>query len=202
MVFLGIITNADGCLFCCDVSCAADPTPTPAFDAQGRRIFFSSAGQFVIVVEGVAGLSGAVPGTTLRTSLDRPDLQIESTQKLGNGSVAVCDTGPASSGGDGVPGINPPSFAPDDPVVTDVLKDFACRFQAYKPSAPCTFTDASGEHKLVNPGAAVQFCDFVASTAEFWPGDSLLSVKLRDTLGNLGPTAQIVVRVTPPTPKP
>lgn len=165
-------------------------------------MYSTKSGQFIVVVEASRGLSGALPGSSLQPSASRPDLQIESTQPLGNGSAAVCDTGPASSGGGGVPGINPPSFLPSDPTITDALNDFACRFQAFTPAAPCTFTDASGDARLVNASAALQFCDSVGTTAAFPPGESILSVKVRDVAGNLGPTAQIVVRVATPTPKP
>jgi hypothetical protein len=204
VVFFGVITNVDGCLFCCSSSCSRTPTPTPAFDAQGHRIYSTRSGQFVIVVEGAPGASGVQPGKSVQpTGADgRPDVQIENTRDLGNGSPAVCDTGPASSGGGGIPGINPVSFQAADSVITDALNDFACRFEQFSPGAPCTFVDASGEARLVNGNATIQFCDFAATTALFPPGDSLLSVRLRDTLGNLGPTAQVVVRVATPTPRP
>lgn len=161
------------------------------------------AGQVVIVVEGAPGLSNQKIGTSLQPGDDgRPDLQIESSRNMGNGSTTVCDTGPASSGGGGIPGVAPPSFQVDAPPITDALNDFACRFQSYTASSACTFTDASGEPKIVTPGATAQFCDFMAKTTEFPPGDSLLTVRLRDIAGNTGPTAQIVVRVATATPTP
>jgi hypothetical protein len=202
VLFLGVIPNADGCVFCCSQSCSSTPTPTPAFDAQGRRVFNMRTGQFVIVVEGAAGLSKQPPGKSLQPGDDaRADLQIESARNMGNGSLAVCDTGPAAFGGGGVPGINPPDFQ-YDPMITDALDDFACRFQQFSAQSPCTFTDASGEPRLINLGATVQFCDFVAATALFPSGDSLVTVRLRDVAGNTGPAAQIVVRVATPTPTP
>jgi hypothetical protein len=158
----------------------------------------------VIVVEGAPGVSGVQPGKSVQpTGTDGwPDIQIENTRDLGNGSAAVCDTGPASSGGGGIPGITPPSFQAGDSVITDALNDFACRFEQFSPGAPCTFVDASGEARLVNGNATIQFCDFVTTTALFPPGDSLVTVRLRDTVGNVGPTAQVVVRVATPTPRP
>ena len=86
-------------------------------------------------------------------------------------------------------------------MVTAGLTDFACRFEQFSQSSPCTFIDATGDPKLISD-ATIQFCDFVATTALFPPGDSILTTRLRDTLGNVGPTAQIVVRVATPTPRP
>lgn len=157
-------------------------------------------GQFVLIVEAAAGLSNQPPGKSLQPGADaRPDLQIESNRDMGNGSLTVCDVGPASSGGGGVPGVAPPSFD-SDPMITDALNDFACRFQQFSAAAPCTFIDASGDPKLITAGASVQFCDFVATTAVFPTGDSLVTARLRDVRGNTGPPAQIVVRVATPTP--
>ena len=84
---------------------------------------------------------------------------------------------------------------------SDALNDFACRFDPQASAAtPCTILDASRDPHLINQSATVQFCDFVGKTAVFPPGDSILSVTLRDLAGNTGPTAQIVVRVATPTP--
>jgi len=161
------------------------------------------SGQFVIVVEGAPGLSHQKVGTSLQPGADqRPDLQIESSRNMGNGSATVCDTGPVSSGGGGIPGINPPNFQPNDDAVSDALSDLACRFQPFTASAACTFTDASGDPKIITASATAQFCDFMAITTLFPPGDSLLTVRLRDIAGNTGPTAQVVVRVATPTPTP
>jgi hypothetical protein len=189
-------------VFCCEARCRRTPTPTPAFDSEGRRIYQAKSGQFVIVVEGRPGSSGAPVGVSLDPGVDgRPDLQIQNTRNMGNGSLTVCDTGPASAGGGGVPGINPPRFDPGDLFVTNALNDFACRFDpSVSNAAPCTILDEGREPRLVVASSTAQFCDFVAATAAFPPGENLLTVRLRDVLGNPGPTAQIVVRVPTPTP--
>ena len=200
-----MITRFDGCVFCCDPSCATTPTPTPKLDAQMRRVFDTKRGQFGIVVEGAPGTDGLQAGksTVPNGSDNRPDIQIQGTRNMGNGSTTVCDTGPVSAGGGGIPGISPTSYA-DDPMITDALTDLACRFEAFTaaPESACTFTDASGVPKPITGNATVQFCDFVATTAALPPGESILTVKLRDSGGNTGPTAQIVVRVATPTPTP
>jgi len=203
VLYLGAIGNFDGCVLpCCQPECAGTPTPTPMFDGQGRPIYTVGSGQFVIVVEGRPGTSGFQVGNSLKPGGDdnRPDLQIEATRDMGNGSPAVCDIGSPSAGGGGIPRITPPSFEPGNPVITDVLNDFACRFMQFTPSAPCTYVDVSGEAKLITPNATIQFCDFIAATAAFPAGDTVVSAQLRDTDGNVGPTAQMVVRVATPSP--
>lgn len=131
---------------------------------------------------------------------NRTDLQIQNTMAMGDGSPQVCDTGPASSGGGGVPGINPPNFDPFNTTVSNAMNDFACRFEPHGPTNACTQINATGESRTISPLASVQFCDIVAVTELLHPGENLLSVRLRDVGGNLGPTAQIVVRVATPTP--
>lgn len=202
MVFFGLANQAY-CVSCCTTDCIGLPTPTPVFDADGRRIYEVASGEFVIVVEGAPGASGAQPAKSLDPvpPSNRPDLLIQSTRDLGNGSAKVCDKGPASQGGGGIPGIDPPDFSGND-MVTDALTDFACRFESFSATGPCTFKDASGEPKTINPDTAAQFCDAVATVAAFPIGETIVTVQLRDILGNAGPPAQIVVRVLTPTPSP
>lgn len=141
-------------------------------------------------------------GTSLEPGVDgRPDLQIQNSRDMGNGSVAVCDTGPPSQGGGGVPGIWPVNFDSGNAFVTAALQDFACRFDpSVSATSPCTMLDPGREPSLVVATSTAQFCDFVAATAAFPPGENVLTVRLRDVLGNPGPTAQIVIRVATPTP--
>ena len=149
------------------------------------------------MVEAIPGLGGRGIGQSLVpfSPDNRPDLQVQSTRPLGNGSTIVCDKGAASQGGGGVPGIDPANFEPTNDLLTEAFVDFACRFATYPSSAPCTFTDASGFAALIDPAAQIQFCHFMATT-ESWPlGDSVLTVQLRDIDGNLGPPVQIVVKV-------
>lgn len=168
---------------------------------MGRRIFSAPSGQFIIVVEGRPGLNGIEvgKGTDALGTDGRPDIQVQSTSALGNGSLTVCDLGPVSQGGGGIPGINPPTFDPESEFVSNALADLGCRFQHFSPSTPCTLTDASGEAKLVDSRATAQFCSFIASTATFPPGETIVSARLRDVLGNVGQTVQIVVRVATPS---
>ena len=206
MTFFGI-ANADGC-FACDVpscTCAGTPSPTPAFDAQGRRLFLATGGRVLLVIEARPGTSGAKVGSNLDVALDNsghavqaPDLQIENTQNMGRGSTAVCDIGPD---GGGIPAINPPDFGPSQ-FVTDALADFACRFEFHLPATPCTLDNTGNDSTLSPIPPTAQFCDQVSATAAFPEGDSLFTVQLAVVVGNIGPTAQIVVRVVTPTPFP
>lgn len=202
-----MLTRADGCISCCSDSCASTPTPTPFFDDQGRRIFQVNGGVLKIVVEGAIGLSRAqVAASTQPVPPDnRPDLQIETTQGLGNASPAVCDIGPTSAGGGGVFGISVPDFTlepsagPAPGTISGALADFACRFSYSNPGFQCTYWDPATPG-YVSPGSSAQFCDQTAANAAFNPGDSILTVRLRDVNGNIGPTKQIVVRVNTPMP--
>lgn len=165
-------------------------------------MFDVTSGQFIIVVEAKPGISGRSVGTLLTTpGLDgRPDLQIQSSVPLGNGSVAICDTGAPPVGG-GVPAIVPASYDPNSTFVTNALLDFACRFEAFSRAAPCTLV-GSATFGFVQPAATAQFCDTVAATSAFPLGEAVLSVRVRDVDGQSGPVEQIVVRVATPTPTP
>lgn len=204
MVAFAALSRLDGCVFCCDVACLGTPTPTPVVDDLGRRVFFSATGRVLIVVEGAPGLSGYAVATSLDPGPpdNRPDLQIQSTRPLGNGDPALpasCPPGPLTADR-GVPGLEPPVFD-DVPGVSEALADFACRFErGVSASVPCTQRDASGDAKTISPLASAQFCSWIREDQKFPPGESVLTVRLRDTLGNPGPTAQIVVRVATPGP--
>lgn len=164
-------------------------------------MYDTRSGQFIIVVEAARGTSGANIATSLLASGEdgRPDLQIQSSSPLGDGSTKVCDLGPPPIGG-GVPALVPPRFDPNDPLVTNALLDFACRFEVFPPSAPCTVTEPTGQNGFIHPETTLQFCDTVAATALFPTGETVLSARLRDINGETGPESQIVVRVATPTP--
>jgi len=201
VLHFGVVTRSDGCVFCCEPACSGEPTPTPEFDSFGRQVFEVPPSQFIIVVEAARGTNGlsVAAALTAQPPDGRPDLQIQSVVPLGNGSVEICDTGQPPSGG-GVPAISPPSFAPGDPFVTAALLDFACRFQVFPRSGPCTIIDASGQFGYIESAATIQFCSTVAAmTAAFPPGDAILSVRVRDVGGETGPEAQIVLRVRGPS---
>jgi hypothetical protein len=155
------------------------------------------------VVEGAKGSSGQPIGqSTLPGSDNWPDIQIETTGPLGDGIHSTC----VNSGvGKGVPGIPTPNFTPENTPgpLTSALTSFACQFEYHANGSQCTWSGDTTNMVFVNSASAAQFCDIMSAGAPFNPGDSIVTVRLRDTPGgNTGPTAQIVVRVNTPTPTP
>jgi hypothetical protein len=140
----------------------------------------------------------------------RPDVWIEANNNMGNGSSTVCDGGAPPPTGGGIPGINPIRFFDPTPAVnlmiTHALQDFACRFTIVNNppqiTNPCTRT-GTGSPAQVNSLSQMQVCDQVAQIEAFPTGDTVLTLRLQDNAGLLGPTAQIIIRVIPtPTPPP
>jgi hypothetical protein len=180
-----------------------------SFAPDGIPIYIRSAGSgFSIVVEGRRGPSGAAVGeSTYREDVtDFPDLQIISSNALGNGSEAVCDNVRPNDGG--VPGTSSASFTATAATIRAV-NDFACRFRdgqgqprgVGQQDACVQFP--SGDYQFVDPTSTIQFCGVVTRVAAFHDGDSLVTVRLRDTEGFVGPSAQLIIRVEPlPTPIP
>src|SRR5690606_565958 len=109
---------------------------------QGVTIFHHPVGSgFMLVVEGKPGINQVENGRSIfRYSADdptqRPDLEIEVTRPLGDGSLEVCDSRRPKIGG--VPAIDPPSFA-DTPKISAALNDLSCRFETFiESNASCT----------------------------------------------------------------
>ena len=169
ITFLGV-TGADG-----------KPT-SPLGTVDGTPVYFRNTGSgFQLVVEARAGLSGQQPGvvtfnTNGRDPSRRPDIQIESSAPLGDGSLAVCDGG--------VPAINPPDFGPTQ-AVANALNDLACRFPAAatSPNSSCT-QDSFGRAGFVGADTQTQLCLLVPRSLEVPTGQTTLSVRWRDTAGN------------------
>jgi hypothetical protein len=172
--------------------------------AQGVPIYQHPVGSgFMIVVEGKPGINKVENGRSIfRYSPDdptqRPDLEIEVTRPLGDGSVEVCDARRPKIGG--VPAIDPPSFA-ETPKVAAALNDFSCRFETFiESNASCT-VNKYGDFEFLSKDSKVQFCMVVARSWQFPEGDTLVSVRLRDTDSNPGPVSRFVLRYKPnPTP--
>lgn len=117
----------------------------------------------------------------------------------GVGTAFPADDGIAAVCGTPIPGGDPcpPNFGPGASI-TNALADFSCRFEGNSVNTPCLL-NSNGLATLGNPGAgaSVQFCDRVATGQAFTTGDTLVTVRLRDTALNLGPPEQIIVRVPP-----
>jgi hypothetical protein len=171
--------------------------------AEGVPIYArpTTAG-FALVVEGKSGTSSSPVGRSAfvgdATSL--PDLQVAVSRPLGDGSAAVCDRSGTTAGG--IPSIDPPSFD-ETPAVIAAVNDLSCRFVngadipvARTRDEACVLFP-SGDFHFVDMDSTVEFCGFVTRVMEFPPGDTLVTVRLRDQDGNPGPPAQIVLRVGP-----
>jgi hypothetical protein len=173
--------------------------------AQGVTIYHHPVGSgFMVVIEGKPGISNVENGRSIyRYSADdptqRPDLEIEVDRPLGDGSPAVCDARRPKIGG--VPAIDPPSFAETE-TISATLNDLSCRFETFiESNASCT-VNQYGDFEFLGKESKVQFCLVIARSWAFQSGDTLVSVRLRDTDGNPGPVSRFVLRYKPnPTPK-
>jgi Dockerin type I domain len=169
-------------------------------DDFGNPVYIRPSGAgFFIIVEVRPGKSGRPPGSATSNGdpTSPPDLQIEATNDLGNGSTAVCDVGGGDQPRGGVPGINPPSFDFSSPEVVAALNDFGCRFDTHNDQFPCTNSD-KGNPSFVHPGqSSLQYCTMsvLGNELDFPRGDTLLTVQVRDSGGNIGFPQRLVIRV-------
>lgn len=166
-------------------------------DKDGTPVFDSAIGSgFMIVVEAKPGASGEDVGrrTFAHVANDpsvRPDLEIEADRDLGDGSPAVCDRRRPQIGG--VPGVKPPSFA-ETQRISDALNDFACRFETFIESESSCTVDAGGDYAFIKKDTTTQFCMIVARAYGFPVGETVVTVRLRDTAGNPGPAKRMRIR--------
>lgn len=158
------------------------------------------ASGFVLVVEGKPGGSRSrVGGSSYDPSgASFPDLSVQVSQPLGNGSTAVCDDPQVSPGG--VPAISPVSFEAT-PENIAAVNDLACRFldgtgeNRARTNVSDSCVNFNGRFEFVAPDTTTQFCGFVNVPLGFPPGDTRVTARLRDAAGNWGGIAQIIIRV-------
>lgn len=178
---------------------SVDPT---SVDKNGVPTYNSSWGSgFMLVVEAKPGKSGLAVGRRVFAYVPndpktRPDLEIETSRDMGNGSPAVCDRRRPNIGG--VPGIKPASFS-ETQRISDAINDFACRFETFIESESSCTMAANGDYSFVKKDSSTQFCMIVAHAYAFPVGETVLSVRLRDEQGNPGPVKQMRI-VRPPAP--
>ena len=174
---------------------------------DGLRVYSPSA-RFLLVVEGKPGPSGADVGVCAYEPAcgdpddpdGFPDLQIEVSNPLGNGSSAICDTSDPNPGG--VPGIWPVDYEPT-PMNIGIVNDLACRFvdgtgsPIGRPSTyACVFPDPlTQEYGYVDSNSKIQFCGVITSIEQFPVADTVVTARLRDVDGNVGAPAQIIIHV-------
>jgi hypothetical protein len=180
-------------------------TVEPVKVEKGIPVYRSEVGSgFMLVVEVKPGLSGYEPGRRVSAYVPgdptvRPDLEIETSRDMGNGSPEVCDRQRPNIGG--VPGINPPSFA-EKQKISDAINDFGCRFETFIESDGSCTLGKNGDYSFVSKDTTTQFCMIVARAYMFPVGKTLLSVRVRDSEGNPGPVKQVwIYRPTTPQPR-
>lgn len=172
-------------------------------DKKGIPTYVSAVGSgFMLVVETKPGLSGFEPARRVFAYVPgdpttRPDLEIEATRNMGDGSLAVCDRSRPNIGG--IPGIDPPSFQ-ETQRISDAINDLACRFETFIQSDSSCTQNKNGDYSFVNKDSMTQFCMIVARAWAFPVGETLLSVRVRDSEGNPGPVKQI--RILRPAQQP
>jgi hypothetical protein len=156
---------------------------------------------FHIVVEGKPGVSGqavatstfGVPGNPNAA----PDLQILVDHDLGAGSPGQ-DAGMSQTCG-GVPAET--GFS-DSQAVTGALNDFGCYFMAHGSDDACVQI-FEGSFGFVSSQSTVQFCSVpIPPLLSFPPGNTVVSVRLRDVNGAVGPIMSMTLQVAPPTMPP
>lgn len=169
--------------------------------ADGTPIYQRTIPQgFLIVVEMKRGPSNKAVGLqTFNWAPDDPnllpDLQMVTSRALGNGSSKVCDAVTDPPGG--VPATDPPAFSGSQ-TIADRVNDLGCRFDARNSNGDaCTVAPITREPRFANSQSTAQFCSSPGVGAEmaFPHGDTRLTVRGRDTVGQPGFPTSIIVRV-------
>lgn len=175
---------------------AADGLPIRPFAHWGDTAIFArgSGSGFKLVVEAAPTVGGALPGRRtahLETTSVAPDMQIGCTRMLGDGSPTVC------SGG--VPSIIAPHFDARD-ITHRTFNDLGCFFETFTSATASCTVDSFGNPGFQQASTRVQYCFLVSREREFPAGDTVCSVRVRDTNGMLGPLKSIVIRIGTPNP--
>ena len=170
-------------------------------DDRGFPTFLRPASGFLIYLEAKPGISGRAVGTvTFRSDASDPgvlpDAQFMVSRALGNGSPAVCDRGPPPNIG-GVPASNSMIFGGSQ-AGSNAINDLSCRFDARTASnLACTRDAFQQVEGFVANDSTIQFCTSPGVGAEiaFSLGDTTVTARVLDILGQPGPPASIVIRV-------
>jgi hypothetical protein len=184
----------------------ADGRPVESMGKEkGIPVYLNYVGSgFLLVIEAKPGLSRLEVGRRIfaydeNNPAKRPDLEVQVNRTLGDGSPAVCDNRKPKIGG--IPAIDPPSFA-ETKEVSATLNDMSCRFETFIESAGSCTLNKQGDFSFVAKDTVTQFCMVVAKAWNFPVGDTLVSVRLRDSKGEPGPISQFIVRRPSSRPTP
>jgi hypothetical protein len=156
---------------------------------------------FHIVIEGKPGPSGQAVATSTVGVLGNPnaapDLQILVDHDLGAGSPGQ-DAGMSQT----CAGVPAETEFSDSQAVTDALNDFGCYFTAHGRDDACVQT-FDGSLGFIDSQSTVQFCSVpIPPSLSFPAGDTVVSVRLRDVNGALGPIMHMTLQVAGPTMPP
>jgi hypothetical protein len=160
------------------------------------------ASAFTLVIEGKPGTSNAAVGASSyqQDLTSFPDLVVQASRDLGNGSAEVCDDPVLMPGG--VPRISPPSYEETAENIA-VVNDFACRFvdgageTVARQNSGDSCVNFNGDFRFVDPQTTTQFCGFINVPLGFPMGDTTVTARLRDVEGHLGPARTVIIRVVP-----
>jgi len=181
----------------------ADGLPIASIGPQddGYPTFVRPASGFIIYIEASPGISGLRVGTaTFAFNANDPnvlpDLQIIVSRPLGDGSAAVCDEGPSPLPIGGVPATVPPAFGGSQ-AVSDAINDFGCRFDARTSGQQACTVDGFFSYAFTDSRSTTQFCTSpgVGSELAFPPGDTIVTARVRDVVGQPGMSKSIAIRV-------
>ena len=172
--------------------------------ANGVPIFTRPSGTaFHLVIEGQPGANHVTVGNSAYDAelLSFPDLQIETSRALGNGSTAVCDSAGSKAGG--VPGNRSPQLSTNQ---IPALRRQRLRLplssmaaanpwrgapaRPVPPTAPAPPDSPSSTQR-----ARCSFAPPITKVLQFPDGDTVLTARLQGIDATPGPTAQIVVRI-------
>lgn len=187
---------------------ADDRLIAPDGNEDGIPVYTRANGSgFRLVIEAKRGTSGAAVG---QSAFDPngggfPDLQIEVSNDLGNGSSEVCDASQSNPGDGsepgGVPKVEPACFD-DDQAVIDAVNDLACRFVdgTGTPTARSVSSDScvqfeTGDYAFVHPESESQYCSLIDVPIAFPDGETVVTARVRDVDGNVGLEQQLIIRV-------
>jgi len=175
---------------------------------EGTPIYIRAPGAsglasgFVLIIEGKPGASGAGVGTSSYdpSGSSFPDLALQVSRPLGNGSTTICDDPQVAPGG--VPATLPVSFE-ETPENIAAVNDLGCRFSngageyRSRTRGDDSCVNFNGAFDFVADATRAQFCGFISVPLGFHAGDTTITARLRDLQGNWGAPAQIIIRVGP-----